>query len=588
MAAETGTVTTADGKKINKVEALKKAKDGLDVWDDIFRYAANPSPPPVEDFVKTFSPEQKAYWESGLIDTSDPVVLKSVARRAAITEEDFVRVRWFGMYQQLPNIGHFMLRIRIPNGFLTPAQLREIGLLTAQYARGFGDITTRQCIQLHWLTIDAFPDIFTRLEKVGLVSKFACGDTPRNVVGCPLAGVLAAETIDATPEVAAINQMFLDGNKEFSNFPRKFKSAIAGCHLHCHQPQINDIGVFGVKRVSPITGKEERGYGIVVGGGLSTQPHMAQGLRAFVTPEQLPAVCRGIAHIFRDHGYREKRTRARMKYLVADWGWQKFRDYLEDDIGFKLTHDPNIVAPEFAPHTDHMGSGPQKQPGLSYIGVPVERGRITSDQMLSAAEIAGRFSAPGKGQIGLSNKQNLLFLNIPTEKVAEMSKELAGVGLTPHAPLWRTSLISCTGTQFCNLAIVETKSRAARILKFLEEECQIDSPIMVSVTGCPNSCGQFQIADIGLMGVVCNYKGVRQTEAYQILLGGTLGADPHFGTLTLKKVPADYVHKSIKGIVDAYKANRIDEDETFRQFVQRHTSEQLAAWLTIPEMADVK
>ncbi len=575
MAAETGTITTAEGKKLNKVEAIKQAKDGLDVWSDIHAYAVKEVPPLADDRKEQFL---KA---GGRADE-----LTAAARQAVITEEDFVRMRWFGMYQQLPNIGHFMMRIRIPNGFVTPEQLREIGNLSAKYGRGFGDITTRQCIQLHWLTIEAFPDIFVRLESVGLVSKFACGDTPRNVVGCPLAGVLAAETIDATPEVAAVNKMFLDGNKEFSNFPRKFKTALAGCHLHCHQPQINDIGVFGVKRISPITGKEERGYGIMVGGGLSTQPYMAQGLRAFITPDQLPAVCRGIAHIFRDHGYREKRTRARMKYLVADWGWQKFRDYLEDDIGFKLTHDPNIVSPEYAPHTDHMGSGPQKQPGLSYIGVPVERGRITSDQMLAAAEIAQAFGK-GKAQIGLSNKQNLLFMNIPTEHVTEMCKKLDGVGLTPHAPLWRTNLISCTGTQFCNLAIVETKQRAKGILEFLEKEVQIDSPIMISVTGCPNSCGQYQIADIGLMGVVCNFRGVRGTEAYQILLGGTLGADPHFGSLAMKKVPADYVHKAIQGIVEAYKTHRIDSDETFRMFVQRHPAEQLAKWLTIPEMAEV-
>jgi len=576
MAAENPVTPQPEARKLNKVEAIKLAKDGLDVWNDIFTYATQSVPP-------LSAERQELFLKAG----GRPEELTAAARAAAITEDDFVRIRWYGTYQQLPNVGHFMMRIRIPNGFLTPAQLREISKLSADYGRGFGDITTRQCIQLHWLTIETLPDIFRRLEKVGLVSKFACGDTPRNVVGCPLAGHLAAEIIDPRPEVAAINQMFLEGNKEFSNFPRKFKSAIAGCHLHCHQPQINDFGAFGVTRVSPISGREERGYGVVVGGGLSTQPHMAQGLRAFITAEQLPAVARGIAHIFRDHGYRDKRTRARLKYLVADWGWEKFRDYLEDDIGFKLTHDPNIVSPEFAPHTDHMGTGPQKQPGLSYIGVPVERGRVTSDQMAAAADIADACGAAGLVQIGLSNKQNLLFMNIPTPRVAEMCKLLDGAGLSPHAPLWRTNLVSCTGTQFCNLAIVETKQRAQRILKFLEEDVQIDSPIMVSVTGCPNSCAQYQIADIGLMGVVCNFRGQRGTEAYNIVLGGTLGADPHFGSLTLKKVPADYVHKAIQGIVEAYKAHRLDEDETFRMFVQRHPAEQLAQWLTIPEMAEV-
>lgn len=549
MAAEQGSVTTADGQKLNKVEAIKKAKDGLAVWDDIFRYA-----------------------KTGF---------------ASIPEDDFVRMRWYGIYQQLPNNGHFMLRIRIPNGYLRPAQLREIASIAKDHARGFGDITTRQCIQLHWLTIESFADVLPRLERVGLVSKFACGDTPRNVVGCPLAGLLKDEILDSRPAVAATNQMFLDGNKEFSNFPRKFKSAVAGCHLHCHQPQINDIGAFGVVRKNPQTGEEERGFGIVVGGGLSTTPHIAQGLRVFVKPEQLPAVSRGIAHVFRDFGYREKRTRARMKFLVADWGWQKFRDELEKDIGFTLEHDESIVCPPHAPHTDHMGTGPQKQEGLSYVGIPIERGRITADQMLSAAYIAERFGGAGKAEIRLSNKQNLILANMPTEHLSSMTNELEAAGLSPFTSLWRTNLVSCTGTQFCNLAIVETKDRAAKILKFLEEECQIDSPIMVSVTGCPNSCGQYQIADIGLMGVVCNFRGQRGTEAYNILLGGALGSEAGFAQLTLKKVPADFVQVAIKQIVDAYKANRTDENETFREFVRRHTPEQLGEWLKIPELAEV-
>ncbi|HUO08431.1 MAG TPA: nitrite/sulfite reductase [Phycisphaerae bacterium] len=576
MAAEQGVIEVA-GKKLNKVEAIKLAKDGVDVWDDIFRYARTP-----------VAPLDDTRAESFLNSGGTREDLPAAAKQAAIPEEDFVRMRWYGIYQQLPNNGYFMLRIRIPNGFLTPPQLREISALSTQYSRGFGDITTRQCIQLHWLTIEAFADILPRLENVGLVSKFACGDTPRNVVGCPMAGLLAAEIIDPGPAVQAIEKMFLDGNKEFSNFPRKFKSSVAGCHLNCHQPQINDIGMFGVVRKNPQTGAEERGYGIMVGGGLSTNPYIAQSLRVFIREDQVAAVARGVAHIFRDHGYREKRTRARLKFLVADWGWQKFRDTLEATIGFALEHDDSITGPTHAPHTDHMGSGPQKQPGLNYVGVPIERGRITAEQMKLAADLAEKYAAAGKAQIRLSNKQNIILPNVPTEKLDGLVKELTGVGLAPHAPLWRTNLISCTGTQFCNLAIVETKARAQRILKFLEEECDIDSPIFISVTGCPNSCGQYQIADIGLMGVVCNFRGVRGTEAYNVLLGGALGADPHFATLTLKKVPADYVHESIRKLVEAYKANRIDSDETFRQFLSRHTPEQLSAWLTIPEMAEVK
>jgi sulfite reductase beta subunit-like hemoprotein len=588
MAAEQGTVEI-DGKKFNKVEAIKYQKDGVDVWDHIFAYGTNPNPKPLEEVVAALhTPEAKGQWERGELDKNDLDLMLSFRRAASVPDDDRVRFRWYGIYMQLPNTAHYMMRIRIPNGFLTPAQFREVARLTDKYGRGFGDITTRQCIQLHWLSIESFGEILPSLEKVGLVSKFACGDTPRNVVGCPLAGLLANEHMDATAAVHATNEMFLKGNKEFSNFPRKFKSAVAGCHLHCHQPQINDIGVFGVTRKNPATGQEQRGYGVMVGGGLSTQPYIGQSLRVFVTDEQLPAVSRGIAHIFRDHGYREKRTRARLKYLVSDWGWQKFRDALEADIGFALEHDDSITGPQHAPHTDHMGTGPQKQPGLHYVGVAIERGRLTAEQMRIASNLAEKYAVAGKAQIRLSNKQNLILVNIPTEKVDALVKELTNAGLTPHAPLWRTSLLSCTGTQFCNLAIVETKDRAQRILKFLEKECDIDSPIMLSVTGCPNSCSQYQIADIGLMGCVCNFRGVRGTEAYNVYLGGTLGEGAKFAAMTLTKVPAEFIHNSIKQLVDAYKANRTDSDESFRSFVARQTPAQLKTWLTIPEMADVK
>jgi sulfite reductase beta subunit-like hemoprotein len=549
MGAEQGIVTTETGEKLNKVEALKRKKDGLAVWDDISRYAK-------EGF-------------------------------AAITEEDFIRLRWFGIYQQMPNAeGHFMVRIRIPNGFLTPAQFRVIGQIAQKHGRGFGDITTRQNIQLHWITITAAADLLKELEAVGLVTKFACGDTPRNVVGCPLAGYLADEIIDASGPAAEVNQRLLDADRELSNLPRKFKTSIGGCHLHCHQPQINDIGAYGVKRKNPRTGAQEVGYGMVVGGGLSTTPHMAQALRVFITPEQLPAVCKAIALLFRDFGYREKRTRARLKFLVADWGWEKFRDQLEKTLGYALEHDDTLSGPPVALHTDHVGIGAQKQPGLSYVGVPIERGRLTAQQMIAAADLAAKHGGPD-ARIALSNKQNLLLINIPNAQVQALAADLAAAGLPTQTPLWRTNLVSCTGSQFCNLAIVETKQRAERILKYLEKECPIDTPIFVSVTGCPNACAQYQIADIGLMGVVCNFRGVRGTEAYNVLLGGTLGHNAHFAKPVLKKVPAEHIHEAIKRIVDAYKERRNGPAETFSAFVGRHTPEELAAWMTIPEMAEV-
>ena len=544
-----------------KNEHVKQAKDGLDVWDDIFRYA-----------------------KTGF---------------ASIPEEDFARMRWYGIYQQKPNEGHFMWRIKIPGGRLAPHQLREIGHLAYAYGRGIGDITTRQDIQLHWLTIENFPDAFDRIyNKAGLYTNFACGDTPRNVVSCPLRGVLETEILDVGNLPQQLSDMYRDGGKEFSNLPRKFKTAISGCPLHCNQPQINDLSAFPVLRPrrrgaepsGSAAGEFERGLGILVGGGLSSTPHFAQSLRVFVPEEkiatQIPEIFRHVCHIFRDADeLRYKRKRARLKFLVADKGWQWFRDELESRLGYPLEHDDSVVNPKGALHTDHMGSGRQKD-GLFYVGVPIERGRWTAEQMIAVADLAERYAAGGKAQIRLSQKQNVLLLNIPQENLADLKRALTDAGLPPHAPLWRESLISCTGTQFCNLAVVETKQRAYDVLKYLEAEVELDTPIMVAFSGCPNSCSQYQIADIGLTGTKAIFNG-EKVDAYDVMVGGCLGEDPEFTQQVAAKCPAAVVQKVIAQLVRNYKANRVEdtdgEVEPFRDFIARNTVEQIRAWSEIPD-----
>ena len=283
MSAEQGTVEGPDGKKLNKVEALKRAKDGLEVWDDIFRYGKNPNPRPLGEVVAGFTkPEAKEQWES--FDRNDADLMMAVRRNGSIADDDLVRFRWYGMYQQLPNIGHFMLRIRIPNGFLTPIQFREIAAISEKYGRGFGDITTRQCIQLHWLTIDSFADILPRLEKSGVGDEVCLRGYAAKCRGVPDGRTLAAEIVDPTLAVRTVNDMFLKGNKEFSNFffRGNLRHRLRDVIYICHQPQINDIGAFGVVRKHPVTGAEERGFGVIVGGGLSTQPYIGQSLRVFV------------------------------------------------------------------------------------------------------------------------------------------------------------------------------------------------------------------------------------------------------------------------------------------------------------------
>jgi len=275
--------------------------------------------------------------------------------------------------------------------------------------------------------------------------------------------------------------------------------------------------------------------------------------------------------------------RARLKFLVADKGWQWFRDDLERRMGYALEHDDEIVFPHGALHTDHMGTGEQKD-GLYYVGIPVERGRWQGDQMIAVADLVERFAADGRAEVRLSTKQNLLLPNIPKQNVDALTRELEQIGLAPKAPLWRESLIACTGTQFCNLAVVETKDRAKEILEYLEKEVELDTPIMVSVTGCPNSCAQYQIADIGLTGIPAIYNGTKM-DGYNVLVGGCLGENPEFAQRIVPKVPAPLVKQVIAKLVENYKAHRIidqdDEPETFSEFVGRHEAEQLAQYAQI-------
>jgi sulfite reductase beta subunit-like hemoprotein len=538
-------------EKMTKNEHVKRAKDGLDVWNDIFRYAK-------EGF-------------------------------KSIQEDDFARMRWFGIYQQKPNEGHFMWRIRISGGRLKPWQLREIAHVSNDHGRGFADVTTRQCIQLHWMTIESFPDALERIgNKAGLYTQFACGDTPRNVCSCPLSGLLKNEIVDVGNLPKQLSDMFKGLGKEFSNLPRKFKTTISGCPLHCNQPQINDIGGFGVRRKR--NGVEERGLGISVGGGLSSTPHFGQSLRVFVPEskmsEQIPAIWKGMCEIFRDADeLRYKRIRARLKFLVADRGWQWVRDELERRIGFQLEHDEEIAAPSGALHTDHMGIGEQKN-GQFYVGIPIERGRWTAAQMHAVADLSEKYGTPDV-EVRLSQKQNVIITDVPKQNVDQLVKELQSHGLDPHAPLWRHNLISCTGMQFYNLAVVETKQRAYEILQYLEEKVELDSPVMLSISGCPNSCAQYQVADIGLTGTKSQWNG-EKVDAYDLCVGGRFGENPEFVRTLFEKVPTPIIHRQIEGVMRAYMANRVnpvtdDDPETFRDFIDRVQLDELRTWSQIPE-----
>jgi sulfite reductase beta subunit-like hemoprotein len=526
-------MSTGENVKLNKVEKIKLEKDGLDVLPDIMQYA-----------------------KTGF-DT--------------ITDDDFARMRWYGIYQQRPNEGHFMMRIKLPGGAVNNEQLRVIAELTDQYARGIADVTTRQTFQWHWLTIQDFPDIISRLKAVGITSAGACGDLPRNVVSCPVAGLHPDELFDVRPTIRAIHE-HMAGNKEFSNLPRKYKISVTACPNQCCQPEIHDFSLVADK--DPVTG--ELGYALRVGGGLSTQPHFAPLIDAFFTPEQAIDVTRAVAAIFRDFGYREKRTHARFKFLIADWGPEKFKEKLIEYLGY--TPKPGL--PDNAPgniYRDHAGVNPQKQAGLNWIGLTVLTGRVTGKQLGQLADIAQRY---GNGEIRNTHMQNILVPNIPTENVAAAQAALAEAGFVWEGHPIRRGAIACTGTEFCNLAVTETKQRMIQIVSHLEKRVPFDRNVRINMNGCPNSCARHQVGDIGLQGCKARVATGEQVEAYDIHLGGAVGQNRSFTHAIHRKVPAEKVQYAIENLLDAFNETQ-QAGEEFNTWVWRHDDAQLNSFLGV-------
>jgi sulfite reductase (ferredoxin) len=498
------------------------------------------------------------------------------------------RFRWYGLYtQRRPGIDggktavlepeelddrYFMLRVRIDGGQLSSEQLRVISDISVKYARGTADVTDRQNIQLHWIEIESVPAIWEALEAVGLSTTEACGDTPRVILGCPLAGLDADELIDATPEIAAISDKFI-GDPSLSNLPRKFKSSISGCAAQCTHHEINDIAFAAVRH--PETG--EVGYDLWVGGGLSTNPMIAKRLGTFVRAGQVPEVWAAVAAVFRDYGYRRLRHRARIKFLIADWGAEKFREILEKEyLGYSLPDGPAPVNVDSAAR-DHVGVHRQKD-GLSYVGFAPRVGRVNGDLLASIATLADRY---GSGRVRTTAEQKMVILDVPDSSVDDLVTELDALGLPAAPSVFRRHTMACTGIEFCKLAIVETKGRAMTLIDELERRLpDFDSPVTINVNGCPNSCARIQTADIGLKGSLVTDASGNQVEGFQIHLGGTLtggdGTGSGFGRkvrglkATAEELP-DYVERVLR----RYDAARVP-GETFAAWTLRASDEELS------------
>ncbi len=516
--------------------------------------------------------------------------IKEFARKgrdSVLPEWTALYFRWWGIYTQGDGAGvvagnggegkstkYFMLRIRLPNGLLRSNQLRMIASLAERHGRSVADITVRQNIQLHWLTIEDLPGVIESLAAVGLTPKSACGDVPRNLTGCPVAGIAPEEICDASPLLLEANDLLAAGN-DFYNLPRKFKVCITGCRVWCSYPEINDVGLTAIERYRQ--GKREAGFSVRVGGGLSADPHFGVRLNAFVRWEQALPVVRGVAEIFRDQDVlRENRDRARLKHLFTRHAWtsQQFLEELTDRLGFKL--DPaEEEAPPADIYRDHVGIHPQKQPGLFYAGVAVLRGRITPEQMRAAADLSDRFA---NGDLRTTNMQNLIIANVPRAHVNPLVRELDHAGLRVEAtPFWRGA-IACSGAEFCKLALTETKGFTRWLVDELEERVPgFDQQLKLNVTGCPNACGQHWIADIGLEGKKIK-QGQDFLDAYYFCLGGAVGEHQRIARPIGFRCAAREVPDAIERLLHAYLANR-NNGENLRAYFARFSDDELRAQL---------
>ncbi len=483
------------------------------------------------------------------------------------------RFRWWGLYtQRRPGIeggrtamlepeeledSYFMMRVRCDGGALSTEQLRVLGEISQNYARDTADITDRENIQYHWIRIEDVPEIWQQLEAVGLSTTEACGDCPRVVLGSPVAGISADEVIDGTPAIEEIGRRYV-GSPEFSNLPRKYKTAISGLPDVAHE--VNDISFVGVAH--PEHGP---GFDLWVGGGLSTNPMLAQKLGVWIPLDEVADAWEGVASIFRDYGYRRLRSRARLKFLVADWGVEKFREVLEGEyLRRKLVDCASPPVPRT--NGDHIGVHRQ-QDGRFYLGVAPTVGRVSGTLLSRLGDLVEEYGAAG---VRFTAYQKLVVLGVDEDRVERLTTALDAIGLSARPSNWRRSTMACTGIEFCKLAIVETKDRATALVAELERRFpDLDTPVTVNVNGCPNACARTQVADIGLKGQLVLDADGHQVEGFQVHLGGGLGLDPKFGKkLRAHKVTSAGLDDYVTNVVSAYLAERA-EGETFAGWAAR-------------------
>ena len=521
-------------------------------------------PPPDWELVYKRNPVERIKRDKAPLAIRDELPALIAQGYESVAEEDIVRLQWWGLYHDKPKVGTFMLRVKVPAGQISPSHLRAVGEVSNLYGKGDGELSTRQNIQLHWLELAKLPEVFAHLEAAGVTTAGGCGDTVRNITGCPVQGIAGDELFDASPIVESAANLFY-GNPDWANLPRKHKYSISACADRCNAPEINCISLVGVVHDD---GRE--GFGVLVGGGLSSVPRIARGMGVFVPKEEANEILGAITSVWsEDLKYRVSRVKARLKFMVDDIGPDGIRERVEAKLDRTL-EDYELPSIDVEP-SHHLGVHAQKQAGLSYIGVPVHLGLVSGDQMIALAELAERYG----GDIRLTRQQNFVLTGVPNKRVPEAIAAIEKIGFSLDVNPLRGNSIACTGEPHCNFSVAETKTRLGRLIERLEErfDTQI-AELRLHLDGCPHACAQHWVGDLGFQGTTARDEGGVRRQAYDIFVRGSLGPSPEVGRPLFRRVPTDELDAAVEGLIAGW-LDRREPGEGFVSFARRASDEEL-------------
>lgn len=482
----------------------------------------------------------------------------------AVPEEDIVRLNWWGLTMDKPKVGTFMVRIKVPGGLLSAEQMRGVGKVAVEYGKNYTELTTRQGIQLHWVRLDQLPEVLSLIQKTGLTTVGGEGDTVRNITGCPVAGISKNELRDVRPVIQAAKEYFW-GNREYSNLPRKHKFTISACPHQCNAPEIHDVALIAVE-------KDGRpGFALRVGGGLSSTPRLSRDIGVFVPEEEAVEVLKVVTDAWQeDPRYRISRAKARIKFMIDDYGPEGFRQQIQERLGRELE---DFSAPDPIGESDHLGVHEQKQEGLYHVGVPVPMGWVSGEQLQEIADVVEEVGA----DIRFTRQQNFILGNVPDERLDYVKDRLREIGFPVERNQVFGSSIACTSHRFCNYSVAETKGKLDEILKDLDRRFADDiRGLKIFMDGCPHACAHHWVGDIGLQGTTARTEGGGKVEAYDITLRGGLGAQTDIGRPLLRRVPHDEINDTIARLVEEWVTRRRALNGTGAGYSFRHFTAELS------------